>query len=264
MSKDLDGILKDIRPRLKPGNRLELAGQAALMRSSYSELIGGLVGGAFIGCLANGGKHRVGNDGEAVRQRVQFAVALQAFPHSSPLGVRHRRERDAVKLQAGRAAVADGHARVAAPRERRKHCLDGGGDGLRRVVAVKLLERHQQVELGEDRRHLLRELEVLFVFLEQLLVPLPLRRGLALVVVEGDALAVHVRLLHAHHLLGALAALGGDARGRELAAGRPGEFLGDRAHAAALRANFSRHWAARPTMPRGMKSVTMMNRNPST
>ena len=53
VSKDLDGILKDIRPRLKPGNRLELAGQAALMRSSYSELIGGL-GLAAVGVLPFG------------------------------------------------------------------------------------------------------------------------------------------------------------------------------------------------------------------
>lgn len=42
VATDLEVILKDIRPRLKPGNRLELAGQAALMRSSYEELIGGL------------------------------------------------------------------------------------------------------------------------------------------------------------------------------------------------------------------------------
>jgi multidrug efflux pump subunit AcrB len=39
---DLETILAELRPRLKPGNRIELAGQAALMRSSYSELIGGL------------------------------------------------------------------------------------------------------------------------------------------------------------------------------------------------------------------------------
>jgi multidrug efflux pump subunit AcrB len=42
VAKELEVILKDIRARLKPGNRLELAGQAALMRSSYEELIGGL------------------------------------------------------------------------------------------------------------------------------------------------------------------------------------------------------------------------------
>lgn len=42
VAKDLEGLLKDIRPRLKAGNRIELTGQAALMRSSYSELIGGL------------------------------------------------------------------------------------------------------------------------------------------------------------------------------------------------------------------------------
>ena len=39
---DLEKILADLRSRLQPGNRIELAGQAALMRSSYSELIGGL------------------------------------------------------------------------------------------------------------------------------------------------------------------------------------------------------------------------------
>jgi len=40
--RDLEKILTDLRSRLHPGNRIELAGQAALMRSSYSELIGGL------------------------------------------------------------------------------------------------------------------------------------------------------------------------------------------------------------------------------
>jgi multidrug efflux pump subunit AcrB len=39
---DLEKILADLRTKLKPGNRIELAGQAALMRSSYAELIGGL------------------------------------------------------------------------------------------------------------------------------------------------------------------------------------------------------------------------------
>ena len=42
VTADLEKILADLRPRVKPGNRLELTGQAALMRSSYSELIGGL------------------------------------------------------------------------------------------------------------------------------------------------------------------------------------------------------------------------------
>ncbi|MCX6954339.1 MAG: efflux RND transporter permease subunit, partial [Verrucomicrobia bacterium] len=42
VAADLETILKDVRPRVKPGNRLELTGQAALMRSSYNELIGGL------------------------------------------------------------------------------------------------------------------------------------------------------------------------------------------------------------------------------
>ncbi len=39
---DLEKILADLRTKLAPGNRIELAGQAALMRSAYSELIGGL------------------------------------------------------------------------------------------------------------------------------------------------------------------------------------------------------------------------------
>lgn len=39
---DLEEILADLRSKLKPGNRIELSGQAALMQSSYSELIGGL------------------------------------------------------------------------------------------------------------------------------------------------------------------------------------------------------------------------------
>jgi multidrug efflux pump subunit AcrB len=42
VASDLEKILSDIRPRLKPGNRIDLTGQASLMRSSYSELIGGL------------------------------------------------------------------------------------------------------------------------------------------------------------------------------------------------------------------------------
>jgi multidrug efflux pump subunit AcrB len=42
VTADLEKLLADLRPRVKPGNRLELAGQAALMRSSYNELIGGL------------------------------------------------------------------------------------------------------------------------------------------------------------------------------------------------------------------------------
>lgn len=42
VAADLEKIIADIRTKLKPGNRIELAGQAALMRSSYAELIGGL------------------------------------------------------------------------------------------------------------------------------------------------------------------------------------------------------------------------------
>lgn len=39
---DLEKILAELRAKQKPGNRIVLAGQAALMRQSYSELIGGL------------------------------------------------------------------------------------------------------------------------------------------------------------------------------------------------------------------------------
>jgi multidrug efflux pump subunit AcrB len=39
---DLERVLAELRSRTKPGNRIELTGQAALMQSSYSELIGGL------------------------------------------------------------------------------------------------------------------------------------------------------------------------------------------------------------------------------
>ena len=39
---DLEKILADLRARLKPGNRIELNGQAALMRQSYADLAGGL------------------------------------------------------------------------------------------------------------------------------------------------------------------------------------------------------------------------------
>ncbi|MES2657849.1 MAG: efflux RND transporter permease subunit [Verrucomicrobiota bacterium] len=42
ITTDLEAILKDLRTQLKPGNRIELAGQAALMETAYSELIGGL------------------------------------------------------------------------------------------------------------------------------------------------------------------------------------------------------------------------------
>ncbi|MEO5915691.1 MAG: efflux RND transporter permease subunit [Luteolibacter sp.] len=42
ITKDLEVILKDLRSQLKPGNKIELAGQAALMETAYSELIGGL------------------------------------------------------------------------------------------------------------------------------------------------------------------------------------------------------------------------------
>lgn len=42
VTTELEAILAEMRARQKPGNRLELAGQAALMRSAYAELIGGL------------------------------------------------------------------------------------------------------------------------------------------------------------------------------------------------------------------------------
>lgn len=38
----IDALLAELRTKQKPGNRLELAGQAALMQSAYRELIGGL------------------------------------------------------------------------------------------------------------------------------------------------------------------------------------------------------------------------------
>ncbi|MFH1496274.1 MAG: efflux RND transporter permease subunit, partial [Verrucomicrobiota bacterium] len=42
VTADLEKILAELRAKQRPGNRLELAGQAALMRQSYSELLGGL------------------------------------------------------------------------------------------------------------------------------------------------------------------------------------------------------------------------------
>ncbi|MEI6605503.1 MAG: efflux RND transporter permease subunit [Verrucomicrobiota bacterium] len=42
ITKELEAILTEMRGQLKPGNRIELAGQAALMERSYAELIGGL------------------------------------------------------------------------------------------------------------------------------------------------------------------------------------------------------------------------------
>lgn len=38
----INQILEDLKKKQRPGNRIELAGQAALMQSAYSELIGGL------------------------------------------------------------------------------------------------------------------------------------------------------------------------------------------------------------------------------
>jgi multidrug efflux pump subunit AcrB len=42
VTKELNVILKELRGKQKPGNKIELNGQAALMESSYTELIGGL------------------------------------------------------------------------------------------------------------------------------------------------------------------------------------------------------------------------------
>jgi multidrug efflux pump subunit AcrB len=42
ITKDLEVILTDLRKKLKPANKIELSGQAALMETAYSELIGGL------------------------------------------------------------------------------------------------------------------------------------------------------------------------------------------------------------------------------
>jgi len=42
VTKDLEKILSDLRSHLKPANKIDLAGQAALMEAAYGELIGGL------------------------------------------------------------------------------------------------------------------------------------------------------------------------------------------------------------------------------
>ncbi|MFT3991638.1 MAG: efflux RND transporter permease subunit [Luteolibacter sp.] len=42
VTRDLESILGDLRKKLKPANKIELAGQAALMETAYAELIGGL------------------------------------------------------------------------------------------------------------------------------------------------------------------------------------------------------------------------------
>ncbi len=42
IARDLKVILADLRTKLKPANKIELSGQAALMETAYSELIGGL------------------------------------------------------------------------------------------------------------------------------------------------------------------------------------------------------------------------------
>jgi len=48
VADDLEVILKDLRSKLKPSNRIDLAGQAALMKSAYSELLSGLVFSAVL------------------------------------------------------------------------------------------------------------------------------------------------------------------------------------------------------------------------
>lgn len=42
LTNELEGLLANLRKQQKPGNKIELTGQAALMKSAYSELIGGL------------------------------------------------------------------------------------------------------------------------------------------------------------------------------------------------------------------------------
>ena len=42
ITRDLDAVLTEVRGKLKPGNKIELSGQAALMQTAYAELIGGL------------------------------------------------------------------------------------------------------------------------------------------------------------------------------------------------------------------------------
>lgn len=42
VTTELEKLIAELRGKQKPGNRIDLAGQAALMRSAYSELIGGL------------------------------------------------------------------------------------------------------------------------------------------------------------------------------------------------------------------------------
>jgi multidrug efflux pump subunit AcrB len=43
VTRDLSPILAELRKKMKPGNRIDLGGQAALMQSAYSELAGGLL-----------------------------------------------------------------------------------------------------------------------------------------------------------------------------------------------------------------------------
>jgi multidrug efflux pump subunit AcrB len=43
LADDVDRLLVELRARLRPGNRVELVGQAALMRSVYADMLAGLV-----------------------------------------------------------------------------------------------------------------------------------------------------------------------------------------------------------------------------
>jgi multidrug efflux pump subunit AcrB len=42
LTHEIEGMLDELRKKQKPGNRIELSGQAALMQAAYDELIGGL------------------------------------------------------------------------------------------------------------------------------------------------------------------------------------------------------------------------------
>lgn len=42
IAKDLEAVIADLRTKLKPSNKIEMAGQAQLMETAYAELIGGL------------------------------------------------------------------------------------------------------------------------------------------------------------------------------------------------------------------------------
>ena len=48
VTRDLSPILDELRKKMKPGNRIDLGGQAALMQSAYTELAGGLALAALL------------------------------------------------------------------------------------------------------------------------------------------------------------------------------------------------------------------------